>query len=505
MAFQFIWSLFSRIFTISLLLLICAVVYQLSIYIYNVFFHPLRRYPGPRLCAASFIPTIEKMVDGEAQKWITNLHSQYGEVVRVAPNELSYSSAQSWKDIYGHRRAGEPVLTKPDRFYEFPDSVPSIVNAGAADHSRFRRVFSHAFSDKALKLQEPLFLAYVDKLVKVMYTAAQKDSKHVFDMVRMYNYTTFDVMGDLTFGESLDMLDMEGYHPWVAAVFSNFKFGVYLHSIRYYSIIEKALFGMVMSLLPPSLNEKRKLHHEFSRARVDRRLEKKDARPDIWGLVLQRDGESGLTRQEMYEHGNLFMIAGTETTATALSGLTWYLLKNPDKLKMLTEEIRGAFPSEDDITIERLQALKYLQGCVEEGLRMYPPISNGLPRVVPPEGVTIDGKTVPPGTNVYATHISVYRNPNNFRDPYSFIPERWFSDKYSEDKKHAFQPFSYGPRNCLGKNMAYHEIRIILAKVLWNFDLTLCPESENWGDQKTYLMWDKPQLLVNATPAARKA
>jgi len=104
------------------------------------------------------------------------------------------------------------------------------------------------------------------------------------------------------------------------------------------------------------------------------------------------------------------------------------------------------------------------------------------------------------------SQLATYRNPANFHAPYSFIPERWFSDsdgEFGNDRKLAFQPFSYGPRNCLGKNMAYHEVRLILAKVLWNFDLTLSPESDGWTDQKTYILWEKKPLMCRLTPAGR--
>jgi cytochrome P450 len=99
---------------------------------------------------------------------------------------------------------------------------------------------------------------------------------------------------------------------------------------------------------------------------------------------------------------------------------------------------------------------------------------------------------------VYVTHLATYRNPNNFREPYSFIPERWLpgNQDFATDKKHALQPFSLGPRGCLGKNMAYHEIRIIMSKVLWHFDIQLCPESEGWDQQQIFINWMKGPLYV---------
>lgn len=326
-------------------------------------------------------------------------------MVRVSPNEISFSSAGAWKDIYGHKKAGEAVLVKNRKFYEHPGgtNILDIVTADGPNHSRIRRIFAHAFSDKALKMQEPLFLTYVNKLVRHMKEAVEKDQDHKFNMVNMYNFTTFDVMGDLTFAEPLGMLDNTNYHPWVASMFASFKFGTYLHTIRYYPMLESALLKGLPKVVP-SLEEQRKKHSEFSHARVDRRLAKKDPRPDIWGLVLARDEEAGLSLAEMYANANLFMLAGTETTATLLSGLTYYLLKNPTKLDKLKMEIREAFKTEDEITIERLQALKYLNACVEEGLRMYPPVSNGLPRVVPPGGSIIDGRYVPAG--VSAEHLT---------------------------------------------------------------------------------------------------
>ena len=298
-------------------------------------------------------------------------------------------------------------------------------------------------------MQEPLFLTYVNKLVQKLHEMVNRDPAAKFNMVKMLNCTTFDIMGDLTFAEPLQMLDDSSYHPWVAAIFARFKFGTYLHSIRYFPIMESIL----LKCIPQSIKDKQRLHNEFSVARVDRRLEKQDARPDIWGLVLETPEHRALSRQEMYVNAKLFMIAGTETTATLLSGLTYHLLKNPDKLKKLTSEIRNSFEREEDISIERLQQLRYLNACLEEGLRMYPPISNGLPRLIPEGGAEIDGNYVPRRSRVFVTHLAAYRNPRNFRDAYSFVPERWLPDSkdFAGDKKHALQPFSVGPRMCLGR------------------------------------------------------
>lgn len=112
----------------------------------------------------------------------------------------------------------------------------------------------------------------------------------------------------------------------------------------------------------------------------------------------------------------------------------------------------------------------------------------------------------------------------NFTEPFAFRPERFLGDpKYAGDSLDALQPFSVGPRNCIGKklvgippnflfahiankialllkSLAYAEMRLILAKLLYNFDMELADKDVNWMDQKAYFLWDKPPLGVYFTP-----
>jgi len=189
---------------VLLLLTASFFLYQLSIYAYNLFLHPLRSFPGPKLAAVSCFPKIRQALKGDGVSWIVDLHLKYGEVVRVAPNELSFSGADAYKDIYGHKKAGQLALTKDPKFYLTPgESAPNIVSAAYEVHARQRRIFANAFSDRALKMQEPLFLTYVNRLVEKLRSTTEQNPNAKSNMVAMYNATTFDVMGDLTFGEPL--------------------------------------------------------------------------------------------------------------------------------------------------------------------------------------------------------------------------------------------------------------------------------------------------------------
>jgi cytochrome P450 len=126
-------------------------------------------------------------------------------------------------------------------------------------------------------------------------------------------------------------------------------------------------------------------------------------RPDIWTYVLRntdsKNGKERLSLDQMYSCASTFMMAGTETTATQLSGLTYLLLKNPEPMRKLKTEIRAAFSSQADIQMQPLAQLDYLNACLEEGLRFYPPVPIGTPRLTPARGSIVCGEFLPGGVS----------------------------------------------------------------------------------------------------------
>jgi cytochrome P450 len=326
-----------------------------------------------------------------------------------------------------------------------------MLQARDESHTRQRKIFTPAFSDRALRQQEPLFLKYTDLLISKLKEGLQEDPKKEFDMVQMFSFTTFDVMGDLTFGEPLHMLDKNSWDPWVSIVFDGIKMGSKMSIIMNYPLIWKPFKAWKK---PGASNAKRREHFKHSADRVSKRLEKgRDAEGvDLWDFVLNQKEGRGLSRDEMDSNASLFMMAGTETLATLVSGLTYYLLKSPDKLEKLVDEIRSAFATAEDMTMAGIAALPYLNACLKEALRMYPPVPLGLPRMTPEDGSTICGQFVPPGTTVAIPHYAMYTLEKNFKKPLDFIPERWLGDaEFEDDERNAVQPFSVGSRDCLGK------------------------------------------------------
>ncbi|KAL2286225.1 hypothetical protein FJTKL_07030 [Diaporthe vaccinii] len=152
-------------------------------------------------------------------------------------------------------------------------------------------------------------------------------------------------------------------------------------------------------------------------------------------------------------NASVLIVAGSETTATVLSGVTFLLLSQPDKLARVTDEVRNAFESEDDITMAKASQLDYMLACLEETMRLYPPVPIGMPRIVPKGGRIISGSYVPENTHVAIWHRALYRNPAYFTDPNSFCPERFLGDpRFAGDERELLQPFHVGKRNCIGRS-----------------------------------------------------
>ena len=139
--------------------------------------------------------------------------------------------------------------------------------------------------------------------------------------------------------------------------------------------------------------------------------------------------------------------------------------------------------------------------CIDEAMRIHPPVpSHLMGRTTPSEGPHIvAGEAMPPGTTIVIHPLATMTSSKNFTDPLAFQPQRWTSDRderFFKDDHTAFQPFSWGPRNCIGKNLAYSQMRLVLARVLWNFDIELCAESKDWDQQKILGFWQAGPLWV---------
>jgi cytochrome P450 len=187
-------------------------VYTVVRVVYNLYFHPLAKFPGPKLNAITPIPAIFSLLRGRIPLETKQMHDKYGPVVRVSPTELSFNGAQAWEDIYGHRQ-GLTNMHKDPIHVGSVDPIPGVTTLTMADdanHSRQRRALAYPFSQKALIEQEHIVQGYVDMFIEKLGLKA--DRNEAVNLVDYLNYTTFDIIGDLAFGEPFGCLKDEKFH-----------------------------------------------------------------------------------------------------------------------------------------------------------------------------------------------------------------------------------------------------------------------------------------------------
>ncbi|KAL2060790.1 hypothetical protein VTL71DRAFT_8842 [Oculimacula yallundae] len=497
---------------LALLSLILIPGYYVATVIYNVYFHPLRNFPGPFWWRATHIPWAWHGFRGTLTRRICELQREYrGTVLRVAPNELHFFRSQAWNDIYGHKSPSGNTGNLPKTLQRTRETVNGATNVfitgDRETHRRMRRLLAHAFSDKALTEQLPLINTYIDLLItNLRQKASQGSGSAIVDVVQWYNFTTFDIIGDLTFGEAFGCLRDGVMHSWISNVFFSVKDSSLDRAAR---VFPRPIYDYIMSLRPQSGVNAQKEEFLFASEKAKTRIESGNIdRVDFMSYILKHNDERGMTMPEIESNSTAIILAGSETIAAAatfLSGITFLLLKNPTVYAKLRDIIRSTFEDEAAMTPTALTNIEYFTACIEESLRFYPSVPlTGVDRITEPEGSHIDGMFIPGNTYVVTPQMAMNMSEDNFADPEKFVPERWLKDdacpeRYRGDDRKAMQPFSFGPRNCLGKNLAYVEMRVIFARMLWNFDMQLMDNEQDWRDQPIFILWEKKPLNVKLT------
>lgn len=321
-----------------------------------------------------------------------------------------------------------------------------------------RRLVAHAFSNTALQEQEVLLNKYFDLFIDRLKSIATGSKTASADMTAFFNFLTWDIIGDLSLGESFGMV--EGTRP---ASFMFNVMGAGNAIVLYWIANWVPIFGLFWRLYTKFTvgSDPRVRIKAFAYEHVSKRLAEKPDRPDFISYILRHNNERSMTDGEIIMTARTFLNAGSETTATTLAMCLWEILHRPGVHDRLRKEVRSRFGHADEITMQSTSrdSLPYLFAIVEETLRRDPAIIGPAFARKTVESTMIDGVLVPPKTRVGVHHYSAFHNAKNFRDPEDFVPERWLGDAgYQNYIAGAFQPFQLGPRVCLGKKYCCHII-----------------------------------------------
>ncbi|QRW07861.1 cytochrome P450 family protein [Ceratobasidium sp. AG-Ba] len=325
-----------------------------------------------------------------------------------------------------------------------------------------------------------------------------------FDVLPHFNFLAFDIIGDLAFGAPFGMIAAQ---KDVAPMLDPTTVGE-KPEIKYVSAVrvlnDRGDYSASMGVLPAwclagmavaAVEKRLKFGLPEEASDEDEGFEDgvlKRGRNDLLEKLMQGKDENGepMGREELTAEALQQLIAGSDTTSNSSCAITYYLAANPACQRRLQAELDNNLPrvpsAHPPITqsgapplpppqvaarFADIKSLPYLQACINEGLRLHSTSGVGLPRVIPPGlSLEIGGERFNEGTILSVPTYSVHHSEEVWgEDSELYRPERWLERDVGKE----FNPFSYGPRACVGRNLANMEMLLIIGSLFHRYEFEL--------------------------------
>ncbi|CAA9961570.1 Pisatin demethylase [Pyrenophora teres f. maculata] len=482
----------------------------------------LEAFPGPLSTGWSEMLHIRAILSRRSHVWYKQVTDQYGPIARIGPNELITSSP----DVLARMSGVRSPYTRSTWYYAATrmevgkDHVFSLLDE--AKHTKRRQQMASGYSGKEnLSLESDIdeHVRHFLELIRSRYLSTPAQYKPV-DLAKKVQYLTLDVISKIGFGKAFGDLeadaDLDGY-------ISSSRDGMFvMNLIGGLGVTQYFHWAPIARLIGPSEKDKTGFGKMMTVARelIDSRLEKPtDGRSDMLASFIRH----GLPRDDLVTESVLQILAGSDTTATAIRATMLYLMTHQRVYRNLQVEIDAAAssghaaPAPDIVSDETLRSLPYLTAVVYEAFRIHPPLTDIAPKKVPPGGdtVVIGGKEhfLPGGTNVGYSVYGLQHDKGLFgQDADYFRPERWLLDESADGaqqehvaamKRTTEMIFGSGKYQCLGKPIAWLETRKVIFEFLRHFDWALaCPEKP-WTSANYHGVFLQEDMWVTVTARER--
>ncbi|KZS98305.1 cytochrome P450 monooxygenase pc-bph [Sistotremastrum niveocremeum HHB9708] len=484
--------------------------------------HSIRDIKGPWLAKFSDFWLGYWAAQGKRSEHVHEMHKKYGTFVRLAPNHVSIADSEALQTVYAHGNG-----TLKSNFYDaFVSLRRGLFNTRSRpEHTRKRKIVSHIFSQKNVLEFEVNVKQALLNLTKQWDRLCEGGVKGIsgdegeggwkghdgrvwFDCLPWFNYLAFDIIGDLAFGAPFGMLDACADSAPVAinneAMMAQYgstkpdaeaKEPEVMHVPAIQILNSRGEFSASMGVLPPWIrplvkkipwyakgNQAVKNLAGIAVAAVAKRLAadaqgEKSERVDLLRRLQESRDDEGkrMGKEELTAEALTQLIAGSDTTSNSSCAITYHLAHNPAVQHKLQKELDDALGLDDSpvLSYEQIKSLPYLDAVINEGLRVHSTSAMGLPRLVPEGGITVLDRFFPEGTVLSVPSYTIHREKRTWgEDCDEFRPERWF-ERDQTDIQRCFNPFSYGPRACVGKNLATMELFMIMATVMRRYEFVL--------------------------------
>jgi cytochrome P450 len=436
--------------------------------IYQRYFHPLAKFPGPLWASISPLWQAYHLVVGDTPMLLVDLHNKYGPFIRIAPNELDVNDA----DVIALYKQGRTALKS--EFYDgFTAIKPNLFGTRDEDlHALRRRQMAHSFSTASMTRMDEIF----DRNVVNIRTKLDKYARsgEIFDLDTIFAFFGHDVNGELSYSTQFDS--------------QNKSDPANLPPVNEH-ILLSCLIGTIPSLKPlmvkygPSLPwvrdmlASRKALRDTAAANTAREYQNQADSKNynlLTSLIKAKDPETGQTLEEVdvATEAFAFLVAGSHTTYGSLVMLFKHVFDQPDVRSHVCQELDTNLPS-TTVGVYPYPGLEsklpYLSAAMKESFRLTPVFQLPLPRVIPPGGQNMAGRHLPGGTVVSSINYCIGHNRDIWgSDVEEFDPDRWMKGERADPNM--LMAFGSGHRACIGRNMAMMSMWKVSTTLLRNYD-----------------------------------
>jgi cytochrome P450 len=450
--------------TISLALLAFLITFKAFRVIYQLFFHRLRKIPGPWLPAATSLWIRWQRWHGRLSFKVDSLLTLYGPIVRIAPNIVLVNHVETVQSIFIRQDLDTaPTAIRALRIGGHDWTVTYPDNRLAKER---RRPVMMASTTKSMRHWQPIFEVNISNMVEQLGKSRGKDPEDIVHHLRIATLlNSLVVMGGSQVAlEPGDFPHIVGEYNFL--VVWRLCLPGWLFEWLKYSPFRKASFRVKSS---DALFD---LGREVIEAAENGKGS--DEIPTIYDLLVESMSKGPFRKNKTELSAEMAgqVLAATETTSSALAFIFYYLAQDPFTVEAIYQEL-------DTVDgCEKLETLKMINACITEGLRFRPPVALTGSRVAPKGGLNILGYYIPEGTVMTTQSLSISRQrPDLFPNFDEFDPSRWLEEDsaVNTERRRCLAPFGIGARRCPGNNMAIFQMRMLLAAVIRGFRLSVAP------------------------------
>lgn len=464
-------------------------------YVYDRYRPGLSCVPGPPLAKWTKLWRLYDVYNGQSHQTAIRLHKKHGPLVRIAPNTISVGDPTAIKTIYGLTGAFTKSAFYPIQSISW-NKKPQMNLFSTRDtvyHREQKKKVAHAYSltsllgsEEAMDSCTELFTSRLDE-----WATTNKP----IDLGAWLQYYAFDVVGEVTFAQKLGFLetgaDVDGMMETIE--------GILFYAALCGQVPEMHPFLLGNPLFPyliPAMESWNAVLTFTLKAINSRTTIQRDGELELngdggrdflskWAAVKKRDPLKMSTR-DVITHLSTNVFAGSDTTAIALRAIVYFLIKHPENMRMVVEEIDTADKSgklSDPISYkESTGHLPYMGAVIKEAMRLHPSVGLLMERHVPPQGAEICGQFIPGGTVVGINPWVLHSDPRVYKDPESFIPERWLTAEAGllSKMENSFLTFGAGSRTCIGKYISLMEMHKVMPQLLRRYTIKLEDPKAEW-------------------------